>query len=134
MSASVRRRRAALVAAIAAALSAGSLASAPSASAISSDYCGYGIANGQKCFEGSGYRGWRYHQASTGSGGLLLPEICAWSWTGSNYRSGSGCNRDYNFKSFCNNSADPIANSSVSWGRSNGTRTVYGHADSRYPC
>lgn len=33
------------------------LGSTSSAWAISSDYCGYGINNGQHCFEGSGYRG-----------------------------------------------------------------------------
>lgn len=104
------------------------------ASAISSDYCGYGIANGAQCYEGSGYRGWRYHQASTGPMGVILPSICAYSWTGSNYRSGSGCNTQFNFKSFCNNSADPIGNSSVRWGGFSGTRTIYGHADSRFPC
>ncbi len=54
-------------------LSAGAAILAPPAMAISSDYCGYGRAAGEPfCFEGSGYRGWRYHQASTGSGGPLI--------------------------------------------------------------
>ncbi len=60
--------------------------------------------------------------------------ICVQSWTGSNYRSGSGCTANYNLRSFCNNSAEPTGNSSVNWGGFSGTRKLYGHADSRYPC
>ncbi len=104
---------------------------APSASAISSDYCGYGIYQNSQCWEGSGYRGWRYHQASTGSGGPILPYICAYAWTGSNYRTGSGCTTNYNFYAFQYCSAEPTANSSVMWSGGSGTRVVYGHADSR---
>jgi hypothetical protein len=104
-----------------------------SASAISSDYCGYNPGSGTQCYEGSGYRGWRYHQASTGSGGPLVSSICAYSWTGSNYRTGSGCTSSYNFYSFCNASDSPSANSSVAYSNSTGV-TLYGHADSRVPC
>lgn len=58
-----------------------------SAQAVSSDYCGHPRASGEPfCFEGSGYRGWRYHQASTGPMGVILDRICARAWTGSNYR------------------------------------------------
>lgn len=105
---------------------------APSAMAISSDYCGYGRAAGEPfCFEGSGYRGWRYHQASTGSQGPLV-NLCVRAYTnqGNYYRinscSGSGSN--FINGQYCN--ADPPTNSSVGWFGS-GTVTIYGHADSR---
>lgn len=63
----------------------------------------------------------------------MVSSLCAYSWTGSNYRSGSGCASNYNFYSFCNNNVDPIGNSSVLYTNSPGV-TLYGHADSRYPC
>lgn len=104
--------------------------SASSASAISSDYCGYPRVAGEPfCFEGSGYRGWRYHQASTG--GPLLPDICTRAWTGNNYRTGSGCAPYASLRAFQYCSADPIANSSVGWFGGGGSVTLYGHADSR---
>jgi hypothetical protein len=106
---------------------------ARSASAITSDYCGYNPGSGTQCYEGSGYRGWRYHQASTGSGGPLVSSICAYSWTGSAYRTGSSCTPSYNFYSFCNASDSPSANSSVKYIDGSGV-TLYGHADSRVPC
>lgn len=108
--------------------------------AISSDYCGQYLTNGARCYEGSGYRGWRYHQSSTGSGGPLLPAMCAYAWTGSNYRTGSGCATGpggayTNFYAFQYCSADPISNSSVAWAALGsgltGPYRVYGHADSR---
>lgn len=105
---------------------------APSALAISSDYCGYGRAAGEPfCFEGSGYSGWRYHQASTGSQGPLV-NLCVRAYTnqGNYYRvnacSGSGAN--FIARQYCN--ADPSTNSSVGWFGS-GTITIFGHADSR---
>ena len=60
-----------------------------------------------------------------------MPYICAYAWTGSNYRTGSGCAGNYNFYAFQYCSAEPIANSSVMWSGGIGTRVVYGHADSR---
>jgi hypothetical protein len=106
---------------------------ATSASAITSDYCGYNPGSGNQCYEGSGYRGWRYHQASTGSGGPIVASICAYSWNGSAYRPGSGCTSSYNFYAFCNPSDSPNGNSSVLYVNNPGV-TLYGHADSRVPC
>lgn len=107
-------------------------AMAPSAMAISSDYCGYGRAAGEPfCFEGSGYRGWRYHQASTGSQGPLV-NLCVRAYTnqGNYYRVNacSGSGSTFIARQYCN--ADPSTNSSVGWFGS-GTVTIYGHADSR---
>lgn len=106
------------------------LGSSP-AQAISSDYCGSQIANNTQCFEGSGYQPWRYHQVSRGGLGGL-PALCAYSWTGSNYRTGSACyiaGGAPTFYSFCNASATPTANSSAEWNGASGTRLIYGHAD-----
>lgn len=104
--------------------------SANGASAISSDYCGYGISAATSgCYEGSGYRGWRYHQAS--SAGVTVSQICAHSWTGSNYRTGSACyGTNVTFYSFCNASDTPLGNSSVGWLGGGGTNVIYGHTDS----
>lgn len=125
-------RRACAAAVTTALLGAAGAAMAPSAMAISSDYCGYGRAAGEPfCFEGSGYRGWRYHQASTGSQGPLV-NLCVRAYTnqGNYYRvnacSGGGAN--FISRQYCN--ADPSTNSSVGWFGS-GTITIFGHADSR---
>lgn len=109
-----------------------SAAVAPSAMAISSDYCGYGRAAGEPfCFEGSGYRGWRYHQASTGSGGVLVT-LCVRAYGSHGAYRVNECSPDrrsfYAAKAYC--SAEPTTNSSVGWTGS-GTVTLYGHADSR---
>lgn len=96
------------------------------AAAISSDYCGQVLGSGTQCYEGSGYRPWRYHQASTY---VQVPALCAQSYTGSNYRTGSGCGGNTDFYSFCNFYATPNANSSVNWSGSGGSYTVNGHAD-----
>ena len=122
-----------LAAAITTVLVSGAGASmAPSALAISSDYCGYGRAAGEPfCFEGSGYRGWRYHQASTGSQGPLV-NLCVRAYTnqGNYYRVNActGSGSTFIARQYCN--ADPSTNSSVGWFGS-GTVTIYGHADSR---
>ena len=110
---------------------AGLAIAARSASAISSDYCGQYLTSGTQCYEGSGYRGWRYHQSSTG-GIVTLPGVCAQSWTGSNYRTGSGCGTNTMFYSFCNFYDTPAGNSSVNWGGDLGGNTyqIFGHADS----
>lgn len=111
---------------------AASAAVAPSAMAISSDYCGYGRAAGEPfCFEGSGYRGWRYHQAATGNMGVLV-KLCVRAY-GSHgaYRVNECDPRTGSFyaaDAYC--SAEPTTNSSVGWTGS-GTVTLYGHADSR---
>lgn len=110
-----------------------------SAWAISADYCAQNLNNGERCYEGSGFRGWTYHQSSTGSGGVLLPGVCAFAWTGRNYRDGSGCTSGAirNFYSFESTYFEPLSNSSVSWAAygnssyTNARNVIYGHADSR---
>jgi hypothetical protein len=125
----VARTRVACAALAAMCALAGFLAAKPlAATAISSDYCGYGLTSGQVCFEGSGYRGWRYHQAQATR---TVDAICAQSWTGSNYRTGSACYLGADFYSFCNYYDTPAGNSSVNWGGGGASpTTVYGHADS----
>jgi hypothetical protein len=83
--------------------------------------------------------GWRYNQAST-AGVVALPALCAWGWTGTQYRSGSACLADFGsgvtFYSYCNASDTPTSIAEVSWqdpGNTvpNGnTYRIYGHADS----
>src|SRR4051812_9933653 len=58
------------------------------ADAISDDYCGYAIYAANSCYQGGGYQGWDYNQASHPGGATTL---CAYDWTGSYYRAGSGC-------------------------------------------
>lgn len=102
---------------------------APAAHAISSDYCGQWRAPGDPfCFEGSGYRGWRYHQASTG--GWPLVNLCVRAHTGSYYRVNacSGSSVSLIFRQYCD--AEPTTNSSVGW-QGSGSVVIYGHADSR---
>jgi RNA polymerase sigma factor (sigma-70 family) len=130
MSISVRRL-AALLTIVASVV--GSAMTAPSAMAISEDYCGYGRAAGEPfCFEGSGFRGWRYHQASTGSGGPLV-NLCVRAYGSHGHYRVHNCAGDAtpaNFVSgqYCD--AEPTTNSSVGWWGS-GTVVIAGHADSR---
>lgn len=101
--------------------------SASESHAISDDYCGYSIPSGQQCYQGGGYLYWRYHQASHPY--WPLAGLCVQSWTGSNYRTGSGCGLETTFWSFCNFYDWPAGNSSVNWGGASGGRTIFGHAD-----
>lgn len=114
------------IAAIAAAASVTTALPSP-ASAISSSYCNQSLPSGVQCYEGSGYRGWRYHQ---GSSSRFVPGLCVQSWTGDNYRSGSSCRANVGFYSFCNASAEPTANSSVNWGGEGSNVTLNGRASS----
>lgn len=104
---------------------------APSALAITSDYCGYSRPAGDPfCFEGSGYRGWRYHQASTGSGGPLVI-ICVRAYSNQGYYRVNACSdspANFISRQYCN--ADPASNSSVGFAGT-GSVVLYGHADSR---
>lgn len=113
-------------------LGAASAALAPSAMAISSDYCGYARASGDPfCFEGSGYRGWRYHQSSTGSQGPLV-YVCARGYGNNGVYRVNGCSSgpsNFFAQGYCN--ADPSTNSSAGWAVGGGTVVIYGHADSR---
>jgi hypothetical protein len=124
------RRRRALAALAALALGTGGASLPSGAQAISNDYCGQYLLAGQRCYEGSGYRPWRYHKSSTNNV-VWLPYMCAHSWTGSNYRTGSGCIAYAASYSFCNASAYPEGNSSVSWDGNLGSNTyrIYGRAD-----
>lgn len=104
------------------------LAHSPDAIAISADYCGYQIPVAQSCYQGGGYLGWRYNQASHPDGATTL---CAYSWTGSYYRAGSGCAGGVTLFANCSmlGSPSPATNASVLWNGGSGTRKIYGHAD-----
>ena len=106
------------------------LSHVPQSHAITSDYCGSSVANGWVCNEGSGYRGWRYHQSSRGA----LPDVsggmCAYGYTGSGFRTGSGCGGAHIYYfGYC--AVDPTTQSWAGWSGSGSSAVVYGHADSR---
>jgi hypothetical protein len=101
---------------------------------ISSDYCGYDRASGAPfCVEGSGYRGWRYHQASTGSMMGPLVNLCVRAFGSHGHYRTNNCAGSRTPSSFVSGqycAAEPTTNSSVGWFGGD-TETIYGHADDR---
>lgn len=105
-------------------------AASPREAAIAGSYCDVNVYHGDRCYEGSGYRGWRYHENDLQS--HYVPGVCVNAYTGTNYRTGSGCFRGsfpgsiVDFYSFGYCSAEPTANSSVTW-QNDGDSGTYGN-------